>query len=109
MLEKEVEKYLTDEVRKREGMCIKFNSNSMRGVPDRIVILPCGYVAFFEVKRPNGGRVSKYQQLVIGELRTLGAKVYVVSSKSDVDFILRRYDIWANHMQEDYMEESDEI
>lgn len=106
MLEKTVEAYLKKEVEKRLGKCIKLNSSSERGMPDRLCIMPGGYIMFVETKRPKGGKLSKYQNFIIEELGALGARVYVAFTKDAVDRILKRYDIRMHHLMESYEGES---
>ena len=50
MDEKTIENKLKKAVVKRGGLCVKFVSPSFAGVPDRIVLLPGGQVAFVETK-----------------------------------------------------------
>ena len=50
MREKEVEKKLVDEVKKRGGLCLKFVSPGFNGVPDRLLLLNKGKLSFVEVK-----------------------------------------------------------
>lgn len=53
MREKEIEQKLAAEVRKRGGMCLKLSCPGMDGVPDRLVLLPGGRMAFAELKAPG--------------------------------------------------------
>ena len=46
MLESTVERHLREEAKKRKGMALKFVSPGMNGVPDRIVLMPDGKMAF---------------------------------------------------------------
>lgn len=65
MREKAVEQKLTLMVKKRGGICPKFISPGMDGVPDRLVLLPGGRIAFIELKaegktlRPLPGKAKK--------------------------------------------------
>ena len=53
MLEKEVERYLREQVKKRlGGMALKFVSPGLSGVPDRVVLLP-GEKITFEIGRAH--------------------------------------------------------
>ena len=53
MREKEIEQKFTLMVKQAGGMALKFVSPGMSGMPDRIVLLPGGYMAFVEVKSPG--------------------------------------------------------
>ena len=85
-LEREVEGYLVRQVEQRGGMCPKFDS--VRGGPDRIVLLPGGVMAWVETKRPVGGVLSPAQLVVHEQLRRVGQQVYVVWSQEEVDELL---------------------
>ena len=49
MLESTVERHLREEAKKRKGMALKFVSPGMNGVPDRIVLMPDGKMAFVDL------------------------------------------------------------
>lgn len=83
MRESKIEKHLKDEVEKLGGMCLKFTS-SIRGVPDRIVLLPESRIYFVELKNEQG-RLSKIQKYVHKRFKKLGIHVYVPNSKEQVD------------------------
>jgi hypothetical protein len=87
MLEKQVERYLVNEVNRRGGLCMKFVSPGNAGVPDRIIVLPGGKVGFVEVKRP-GGVIRPLQQYMLGKLERLGCEVAVLDSREAVDEFL---------------------
>ena len=84
-----VERYLRTQVTKRGGRSFKFVSPSNRGVPDRIVVAPGGRVWFVEVKT-EAGKLSKLQEIVINDLRNLGAQVFVAYGKAGVDEALEQ-------------------
>lgn len=88
--ENEVEAYLRRQVEKLGGLCLKIPADYMRGVPDRIVLLPHGVLVWVETKRPSGGRVSGSQLVVHEMLRRLGQQVVIVWSKEDADELLHR-------------------
>ena len=81
--EREVERRLVEEVRKRGGKALKFVSPGHGGVPDRIVLLPHGRMGFVEVKAP-GEKPRPLQVRVFGWLRKLGFIVEVVDSETDI-------------------------
>ena len=53
MREKTIEKKLADAVKARGGRAPKFTSPGFDGMPDRIVLMPGGRIAFVEVKAPG--------------------------------------------------------
>ena len=77
MLEKEIERRMVIEIKKRGGLCYKFTSPNNPGVPDRIVITPDGKVIFVELKTEIG-RLAKIQRWQVSEMRQRGADVRVV-------------------------------
>ena len=76
MLEKDIEKVLTSEVRKIGGRAYKFVSPGNDGVPDRLVIFPCGQTVFVELKTGTG-KLSELQKVQCMRLRVLKQKVRV--------------------------------
>lgn len=86
-----VETHLRKCVKVLRGLCIKLNPFGMRGIPDRLVLLPGGIVLFFELKRPVGGSFEPLQERWHGKLRQLGFRVYVCNTKASVDAVLRDY------------------
>jgi len=76
MTEKQIEKKLIAEIRKRGGLCMKFVSPGNAGVPDRIVIHN-GRVWFVEVKTATGV-LSAMQHGQIARIRATGAEVRVL-------------------------------
>ncbi len=87
MREKDIEQYLVRRVRESGGAAYKFVSPGNAGVPDRIVLLPGGIIAFAELKAP-GGRTRPLQDAQINKLRKLGQRVYVLDTKSRIDEFL---------------------
>lgn len=87
MLESKIEKRLVTEVKAIDGLCLKFTSPSMAGVPDRIVLLPEGKIGFVEVKA-KGKKPRPLQVRRIKQLRDLGFKVFVLDDEKDIDRIL---------------------
>ena len=88
MIEKQIEKRLTEMVKERGGLCLKFTAPGMRGAPDRIVITPEGRVIFVELKTVSG-RLSKIQERVIRKLRECNADVRTLKGLNDVKRFIR--------------------
>ncbi len=85
--EKVTELKLVREVKLRGGICPKFTSPGYDGMPDRIVLLPEGRMAFVEVKaygeKPRPLQLARHRLL-----RSLGFKVYVLDDPEQIGGIL---------------------
>ena len=77
MREKIIEQKLTLMVKRQGGIAVKFVSPSFAGMPDRLVLLPDGLIAFVELKAP-GKCPRPLQEARHRLLRSLGFKVYVI-------------------------------
>ena len=77
MLERDIERWLGEELRKVGFLYFKFVSPSNPGVPDRLVICPDGAVIFVELKSEKG-KLSKQQEACIKQLTAHGQRVVVV-------------------------------
>ncbi len=88
MLEKHIEQMLVRQVKAAGGICPKFVSPGMDGVPDRIILLPGGVIAFAETKAP-GKKPRPLQTVRINRLRELGFPVYVIDRPEMIGEILR--------------------
>lgn len=87
MNEKYIEQRLIREVKAARGICLKFVSPGWNGVPDRIVLLPGGRMAFVEVKAP-GEKPRLLQEARHRMLRGLGFKVYILDSEEKIGEII---------------------
>ena len=87
LLESTVERHLREETKKRKGMALKFISPGMNGVPDRIVLMPDGKMAFVELKAP-GKKPRPIQMKRKRMLERLGFPVYVVDNIEQIGGIL---------------------
>jgi hypothetical protein len=88
MKESAVEKYLHERITEIGGTTRKWVSPNRCGVPDRICILPPGFVFFVEVKT-DVGKLSVRQTREIASLKELGCLVYVVQGREGVDAMMR--------------------
>lgn len=87
MQEKTLERKFCDEVKAAGGIALKFISPNYYGMPDRLVLLKVGRVAFVEVKR-FGEKPRPLQEVRHGMLRRLGFKVYVLDRPEQIKQIL---------------------
>ena len=87
MGEKQIEQALVREVKKRGGICPKLTSPGFSGMPDRMILLPGGRMAFVEAKAP-GERPRPLQMARHRLLRRLGFKVYVLDDESQIGGII---------------------
>ena len=87
MRESVIEKKLVTAARRRNGMAPKFVSPGLDGVPDRLVLLPGGKMAFVELKA--GGKVLRpLQARRKWQLEALGFKVYCVNDVEQIGGVL---------------------
>lgn len=87
MREREIEKKLVYAVKERGGVCWKFTSPGTAGVPDRVILMPKGQIAFVEVKAP-GEKPRPLQLSRHRLLRRLGFKVFVLDNIHDIEKII---------------------
>jgi len=87
MNEKAIEQKLVLTVKSMGGIAPKFVSPGFDGMPDRLILLPGGSVAFVEVKAP-GNKPRPLQLARHKLLRDLGFKVYVLDSVAGIETIL---------------------
>ncbi len=87
MLEKQIEQKLTRMVKQQGGLALKFVSPSFAGMPDRLVLLPDGIIAFVELKAP--GKKPRPLQLARHRLlHSLGFPVYVIDGVEQIGGML---------------------
>ncbi len=87
MREKIIEQKLTKAVKQNGGVCWKFSSPGTAGVPDRIILMPKGQIAFVETKAP-GEKPRPLQLSRHRLLRRLGFKVYVLDNIDEIPKII---------------------
>lgn len=77
MREKQIEQKLVKAVKQAGGLCPKFVSPGIAGMPDRLILLPDRHLAFVEVKAL--GQLPRLLQLQChAQLRALGFPVFVL-------------------------------
>lgn len=88
MNEKLIEKKLREGVQKMGGLALKFSSQTVTGVPDRVVLMPGGYCFFVELKSTGKNPTSR-QLYVIARLRSLGFRAEIIDSQVSLDSFLK--------------------
>lgn len=87
MKEKTIEQKLVKAVKAMGGIAPKFVSPGFDGMPDRLVLLPTGIIAFVEVKR-DGEKPRPLQESRHGLLRRLGFEVYILDDGAQIPGLL---------------------
>ena len=87
MREKTIEQKLAFSVKKCGGICPKFVSPGFDGMPDRLILMPGGKLAFAEVKAP-GKKPRKLQKARHKLLKGLGFSVYVPDDEEQIGGML---------------------
>ena len=83
-----IEMYLVNRIKAIDGLCWKFVSPGVTGVPDRIILIE-GKVYFVEVKAEHG-RFEKIQNYRSRQIRDCGLPVEIVRNKEQVDGLIER-------------------
>ena len=87
MTEKQIEQKLVKAVKAKGGLAPKFVSPGFDGVPDRIVLLPRGRIAFIELKA-KGRKMRPLQVRRKRQLESLGFSVYCIDGPEQIGGIL---------------------
>lgn len=87
MREKQIEQELVKAVRGMDGLALKFVSPGCDGVPDRLILLPHGRMAFAEIKA-MGCRLRPLQVRRKRQLEALGFLVYVIDGEEQIHPVL---------------------
>ena len=88
MREKTIEHKLVQAVKAEGGICPKLVSPGTDGMPDRMVLLPGGRIAFAELKAP-GRKPRPLQLRRMAQLSRLGFRVYVIDGPEQINEILQ--------------------
>lgn len=93
MRENEVEKAFVDAIKEAGGKAVKFTSQTMNGVPDRLVLLSCGKCAFVELKAP-GKQMRRLQRKRREQLLALGFPVFCVDRPEQIQPVMEALGEW---------------
>lgn len=86
MSEGHLERRLVDKVRELGGLCWKFVSPGVSGVPDRFIAFD-GRVVFVEMKAP-GKQLRPLQRIRKTELLEQGIEVYKIDSEEGINQLI---------------------
>ena len=81
MMEKSIERRLTNKVKQVNGLCLKLTS--YKGIPDRIVLVN-GRLYFVELK-DEGKKLRPEQKVWQDRLKGMGFECLMLDSKESVD------------------------
>ncbi len=87
MREKNIEQSLVKAVKKKGGLALKFISPGLSGVPDRILLMPDGKLAFIELKAP-GKKMRVLQEKRKRQLEALGFLVFCLDNTEEIEVMI---------------------
>lgn len=93
MRESEVEKAFVDAVKAAGGQAMKFTSQTMNGVPDRLVLLLGGKCAFVELKAP-GKQMRLLQRKRRLQIQALGFPVFCIDRVEQIKPAIEALQKW---------------
>ena len=95
--EKVIEKYLVNKVAELDGWAIKLIPDQVKGLPDRLVLLPGGRVYFVELKSA-GQKLRPLQDKIHKRLELMCFEVLVIDSIEKVDAFI--YKVLENSIKD---------
>ena len=87
--EKKLEQKLVKAVRDIGGLALKFVSPGCDGIPDRLILIAYGKVAFVEVKA-KGKKPRPIQIRRINQIKNLGFLVFILDDEKDIPSIIQQ-------------------
>lgn len=84
----QLEQKLTRMVEARGGLCLKLGSPSVRGIPDRLILMPKGRAYLVEAKG-DGDRLRPEQVRMGPKLSARGFPMWVVRTFDEVEDFVR--------------------
>ncbi len=88
MREKTIETKLAKKVKSMGGIALKITLANCDGMPDRLVLLTDGRLAFIELKAP-GKKLRPLQEKRKRQLEKLGFLVFVVDDEMQIEAFLK--------------------
>lgn len=87
MREKIIEIELKNAAKSMGGIALKLISPGLNGMPDRLVLLPHGKIAFIELKAP-GKKLRPIQEKRKTQIEALGFLVFLIDNIDQIGGIL---------------------
>lgn len=92
--ERDIERWLKNQIETMGGLAYKFSSPGNDGVPDRIAIMPYGRVWFIELKTKQG-QLTPIQVWQQNRLRKLGCMVRTVYGTNEAEWLIKEMATFA--------------
>lgn len=92
-IESKIESAFCKAVTEAGGMALKFTSQTMNGIPDRLVLFRIGKCAFVELKAP-GKQMRPLQRKRRHQLEALGFPVFCVDSFDQIQPVIEALRNW---------------
>lgn len=92
-MERKLEYRLRDLVKALGGLALKLIASGFTGLPDRLVLMPGGYIYFVELKNGSRGVLSARQLVVHKILERLGFKVWIVKNEETLQEFLKHISV----------------
>lgn len=93
MRESGIENAFIKTVQKHGGVALKFNSATVTGVPDRLILFKIGKCAFVELKAP-GKQMRPLQRKRRHQLEALGFPVFCVDNLNQIEPVINALIKW---------------
>ena len=94
MRESDIEKAFVEAIREAGGCALKLTSQTMNGLPDRLVLLFPGKTAFVELKAP-GKQMRLLQRKRRKQLETLGFPVFCIDRMEQIPPAVEALKTWS--------------
>lgn len=88
-----IDSYLQRQCSMRGWECIKVETRSCKGWPDRLIYTKNHHGILVETKKPKGGVLSPSQKHVHKRMALLDVHVFVAYTKEDVDKLINSLEV----------------
>ena len=88
-LEKSLRRYVAEQLRARGCLVYAIETETVKGLPDLLAVLPTGMFLGLEIKK-KGGTLSKVQQTNLEEIRKRNGVAEMIASRDAARRLFRR-------------------